>query len=81
MDSAYLYDVVLLRSGTESILDITLAHNAKVPDDTESGSTQAMVLSVTESLTGRNHDRLSRVDSKRVHVLHVAHLCIDIKRL
>lgn len=64
----------LLGLRVQSVLDVTLAHDAQVSDDLDGGVPQHVVLMVVERLAGRHHDGLARVDSQGVDVLHVAHL-------
>ena len=64
----------LLRVRVERVLDVAFADDADVTDDLGSRAAQHVVLDVGERLARRHHDRLARVDSQRVHVLHVAHL-------
>lgn len=64
----------LLRLRVESVLDVTLSHDAEVPDDFDGRVPQHVVFTVVKRLTWCNHDGFSGVDTKRINVLHVAHL-------
>ncbi|ROV99906.1 hypothetical protein VMCG_06224 [Cytospora schulzeri] len=56
----------------QGILDVALADDAQVANNLDGCGTEHVVLLVTQSLTGRNDNGVSSVDSERVEVLHVA---------
>lgn len=64
----------LVRLWVQSILDVTLSHNAEVPDDFDGRIPQHVVFVVVESLTWRHHNGLSGMDAQRVDILHITHL-------
>lgn len=64
----------LVRLRVQSVLDVTLSHNAKVSDDFDGRVPQHVVFMVVKRLTGRHHDGFSRMDAQRVNILHITHL-------
>lgn len=64
----------LVRLWVQSVLDITLSHNAKVSDDFDGRVPQHVVFMVVKRLTGRHYDGFSGMDAQRVNILHITHL-------
>lgn len=64
----------LVRLRVQSVLDVTLSHNAKVSDDFDGRVPQHVVFMVVKRLTGRHHDGFSGMDAQRVNILHITHL-------
>ena len=58
----------------ESILDITFPDHSEMSDGLDGHTPQHVVLCIGERLGGSDHNRFPRMDTKRIHVLHVAYL-------
>ena len=66
-----LDDAIVLALGVEGILHVALAHDADVADNLDGQGAEFMIFGVGKRLRGCNHNRLARVNAKRVEVLHV----------
>ena len=64
---------VILTHRIEGILHVALTHDTDVTDDLYGKRTQLMVLTVRERLRRSDDDGLTRMDTKRVEVLHVTY--------
>ncbi|KAI3479544.1 hypothetical protein L1887_58356 [Cichorium endivia] len=67
-----LDDAVLALVRVERILDVALTDDTEMTDDVDGGGSEHVVIVVAERLRGGNDDRVTRVDTERVKVLHVA---------
>mmetsp|Transcript_59704 Transcript_59704/g.176908 ORF Transcript_59704/g.176908 Transcript_59704/m.176908 type:complete len:576 (+) Transcript_59704:1946-3673(+) len=69
----HLNDAILLTLGMQSVLNVALPHNAQVTHHLDGRLSEHEIFPIRESLGGRHHDGISRVDTQRVEILHVAH--------
>src|SRR3569833_388767 len=67
-----LDDPVVKAFGLQRVLDVALTHDSEVAHNLDGGTPEHVVLLVAERLAGGNNDRVARVDSQGVEVLHVA---------
>mmetsp|Transcript_14351 Transcript_14351/g.31136 ORF Transcript_14351/g.31136 Transcript_14351/m.31136 type:complete len:348 (-) Transcript_14351:2028-3071(-) len=64
---------ILERFRMESILDVALADNSKMTDDTDGGITKHVIFFIGKGLGRCHDDTVTCVDTKRIKVLHVAY--------
>ena len=69
----HLDNAVLAAVGVQCVLDVALAHDAQVADHIHRGRAQHVVVLITKRLAWRHDNRVTRVHTERVKVLHVAH--------
>ena len=68
----HLNHTVIFALGIESILHITLTHDADMAHNADRQFAEFVIFAVGQSLRRSNHNRFARVDAERVKVFHVA---------
>lgn len=76
-----LNDAVVEGVGVQCVLDVTLSHHPQVSHHLDGSFSQHVVLSVAQSLRWGQYDRISRVHTQGVEVLHVAHCDAVVGRI
>ena len=58
----------------EGILNVALPDNSQMTDGLDGHTSEEVVLNVGQRLRRSHHYTLPRVDTQRIHILHVTHL-------